>query len=502
MSYIMAFDQGTTSSRCIIFDKKGQAVAKAQREFTQIYPRPGWVEHDPNAIWESQYGVGKEAIQKAGITAEDIAALGITNQRETTLVWDRATGQPIHNAIVWQCRRTAPMCDDLRDSGYESLFASKTGLKLDAYFSATKLAWLLDNVPGARDKAERGDLLFGTVDTWLIWNLTGGTAHVTDHTNASRTLLYNIHTCEWDEDILRLLNIPRTMLPSVKSSSGVVAHTALFGGKIPVAGIAGDQQSSLFGQGCFLSGQAKNTYGTGCFLLMNTGGQPVRSRHGLITTMAASYGGKPQYALEGSVFIGGAVVQWLRDELKLITHAAETEALAASVPDTLGAYIVPAFVGLGAPYWDAHARGAIVGLTRGVTRTHIVRAALESMAYQTYAIVEAMISDIHAVDGNTFVSAPGAVLKKLPVDGGACANDFLMQFQADILGVPVERPSVIETTALGAAYLAGLAVGYWEGTDDIIANRGAERVFIPQMEQEIAKGLIKGWERAVKQIRG
>jgi glycerol kinase len=493
MRYIMAFDQGTTSSRCIIFDKKGRAVAKAQREFTQIYPQPGRVEHDPAAIWESQYGVGKEAMQKAGLSASDIAALGITNQRETTLVWERATGRPIHNAIVWQCRRTAPMCDRLRENGHEPMFTAKTGLKLDAYFSATKLAWLLDNVPNARKQAERGELLFGTVDTWLIWNLTGGTSHVTDHTNASRTLLYNIHTCEWDTEILRLLNIPVGMLPEVKPSSQAVASTSLFGGEISITGIAGDQQAALFGQACFHPGQAKNTYGTGCFLLMNTGDKPVQSRHGLLTTMAASYNQKAQYALEGSVFIGGAVVQWLRDELNLITHAAETEAVAQSVPDTLGAYLVPAFVGLGAPYWDAHARGAIVGLTRGVNRAHIVRAALESMAYQTQAIVAAMGSDTAGLKSN-------ATLKKLPVDGGACANNFLMQFQADILGVPVERPSVIETTALGAAYLAGLAIGYWESTDDITANRGVERVFSPQMDRETSQKLINGREAAVKQV--
>jgi glycerol kinase len=493
MSYIMAFDQGTTSSRCIIFDKKGRTVATAQREFAQIYPKPGWVEHDPAAIWETQYGVGKDALQKAGLTGADIAAMGITNQRETTLLWERATGKPLHNAIVWQCRRTAPMCDRLREENREALFSSKTGLKLDAYFSGTKLAWLLDNVPHAREKAESGELLFGTVDTWLIWNLTDGATHVTDHTNASRTLLYNIHTCEWDDKILRLLNIPRSLLPEVKASSEVVAYTSLFGGKIPIAGIAGDQQAALFGQACFSSGQAKNTYGTGCFLLMNTGDTPVQSRHGLLTTMAASYNGKVQYALEGSVFIGGAVVQWLRDELALIIHAAETEALAESVPDTQGAYLVPAFVGLGAPYWDAHARGAIVGLTRGVNKAHIVRAALESMAYQTKAVVAAMESDTADAENQT-------ALKKLPVDGGACANNFLMQFQADILNVPVERPSVIETTALGAAYLAGLAVGYWESTDDIIANRGVERVFVPQMKPEARQILMNGWERAVGQI--
>lgn len=486
----MAFDQGTTSSRCIIFDKKGRAVSKAQQEFTQIYPQPGWVEHDPTAIWETQFGVAKDALKKVNLTAKDITAMGITNQRETTLVWERATGKPVHNAIVWQCRRTTPLCDELREKGHEPMFTAKTGLKLDAYFSATKLAWILDNVPQAREKAKRGELLFGTVDTWLVWNLTQGKTHVTDHSNASRTLLYNIHTNEWDEEILRLLDIPKIMLPEVKSSSEVVAFTSLFGGNIPIAGIAGDQQAALFGQACFSEGQVKNTYGTGCFLLMNTGDRPIKSRHGLLTTMTASRGGKVQYALEGSIFIGGAVIQWLRDELGLITHAAETEAIAESVPDTQGAYLVPAFVGLGAPYWDAHARGIITGLTRGVNKAHIVRAALESMAYQTQALMNAMVSDVVI-----------SQIKKLPVDGGACVNNFLMQFQSDILGVPVERPSVIETTALGAAYLAGLAVGYWKSTDDIIDNRGVERVFTPQMDKETAGKLVMGWEKAVGQTR-
>lgn len=486
MGYIMAFDQGTTSSRCILFDRRGRAVAKAQREFAQIYPAPGWVEHDAAALWETQYGVARDAMEKAGAKPADIAALGITNQRETTLLWERATGKPLHNAIVWQCRRTAPMCDKLRADGHEPMFTEKTGLKLDAYFSGTKLAWLLDNIPDARRRAQAGGLAFGTVDTWLIWQLTDGKAHVTDHTNASRTLLYNIHNREWDAEILRLLDIPTSVLPVVKSSSEVVAHTALFGGEIPIAGIAGDQQAALFGQACFSAGQGKNTYGTGCFLLMNTGEVPVRSSHGLLTTMAASHGGRVQYALEGSVFIGGAVVQWLRDELGLITHAAETETLAQSVPDTQGAYIVPAFVGLGAPYWDAHARGIITGLTRGVNRAHLVRAALESMAYQTQAIVAAMAADAQTA------------IKKLPVDGGACANNFLMQFQADILGVSVERPQVIETTALGAAYLAGLAVGYWTSTDDIADNRGVERVFSPHMDAEKAQRLISGWDKAVQ----
>jgi len=484
--YIMSLDQGTTGSRCIIFDQQGRIAASAAREFAQIYPKPGWVEHDPAALWETQLGVAKDALEKAGLTAASIAALGITNQRETTLVWERATGMPIHNAIVWQCRRTADRCDQLIKDGHEEFFRSKTGLKPDAYFSATKLAWLLDNIPRAREKAERGELAFGTVDTWLIWNLTNGKTHVTDHTNASRTMLYNIHIQAWDEDILRLFNIPMSLLPQVKSSSEVVAHTAVFGKDIPIAGIAGDQQAALFGQACFEAGRAKNTYGTGCFLLYNIGDTPVTSQHGLITTMAASYGGRVQYALEGSVFIGGAIVQWLRDELNLITHAAETEAIAQSVPDTNGAYIVPAFVGLGAPYWQTHARGSITGLTRGVNRAHIVRAALESMAYQTQAIVAAMAQDT------------GMQIKKLPVDGGACANNFLMQFQADILGVEIERPIVIETTALGAAYLAGLAVGYWASTGEIIANRGIDRIFTPQMDVADAHRRLAGWEAAVR----
>jgi len=484
--YIMSFDQGTTGSRCIIFDKQGHITASAAREFTQIYPKPGWVEHDPAALWETQLSVAKDALTKASLTATDIAALGITNQRETTLVWDRASGKPIHNAIVWQCRRTADRCDQLINDGYEDFFRTKTGLKPDAYFSATKLAWLLDNIPNAREKAERGELAFGTVDTWLIWQLTNGKTHATDHTNASRTMLYNIHTLEWDAEILRLLDIPASLLPKVKSSSEIIATTNIFGKEIPIAGIAGDQQAALFGQACFEAGRAKNTYGTGCFLLYNTGETPVASQHGLITTMAASYGGRVQYALEGSVFIGGAIVQWLRDELNLITHAAETEEIAFSVPDTQGAYIVPAFVGLGAPYWDMHARGTITGLTRGVNRAHIVRAALESMAYQTQAIVAAMAQDAHTQ------------IKKLPVDGGACANNFLMQFTADILGVDIERPTVIETTALGAAYLAGLAVGFWNSTDDITANRSIDRVFTPQMDTQEAQHRLAGWEAAVR----
>jgi len=481
----MALDQGTTSSRCIIFNHHGEIVSAAQKEFTQIYPKPGWVEHDPEEIYQTQAIVGHQALISAGLTGADIAAIGITNQRETTIIWDRNTGKPIHNAIVWQCRRTAPMCDQLRS--LEEIIKSKTGLKLDAYFSATKVKWLLENIPEAKEKAQKGDLLFGTVDTWLIWKLTKGAIHTTDHTNASRTMLYNIHTREWDQDILIKLDIPKSILPKVVPSSGYVGETDVFGRCIPIAGIAGDQQAALFGQACFEPGQAKNTYGTGCFLLMNTGSTPVESNHGLITTMAASYCGKIQYALEGSVFIGGAVVQWLRDELGIINNAAETEPLAQSVPDSNGVYLVPAFVGLGAPYWDAYARGIIVGLTRGANKAHIVRAALESMAYQTLEIMEAMTADTHKPKS----------LHALQVDGGASANNFLMQFQADVLGLRVVRPKVTETTALGAAYLAGLAVGYWQDTDEIICNRAVEREFNPQMDEGIRHNLITGWKKAV-----
>ena len=485
--FIMALDQGTTSSRSIIFDRHGKIISKAQKEFTQIYPQPGWVEHDADEIYAARAVVAHEALISAGLVATDIAAIGITNQRETTVVWDRETGKPIHNAIVWQCRRTAQMCDELRAKGFESVIQAKTGLKLDAYFSATKVKWLLENVTGAKEKAENGQLLFGTIDTWLIWKLTKGATHVTDHTNASRTMLYNIHACEWDSEILAKLGIPVGMLPKVVQSSGHVADTDVFGGAIPIAGIAGDQQAALFGQACFKPGQAKNTYGTGCFLLMNTGQQPVESRHGLLTTMAASYNGKIQYALEGSVFIGGAVIQWLRDELGMINHAEESEAISESVTDNNGVYLVPAFVGLGAPYWDAYARGTMVGLTRGANKAHIVRAALESMAYQTLEIMEAMAADAHTP------------LDALQVDGGASANNFLMRFQADVLGVKTVRPVVTETTALGAAYLAGLAVGYWQGTDDILSNRAVDREFVPQMEMGASKQLVAGWKKAVAQ---
>ena len=485
MRFIMALDQGTTSSRCIIFDRNGKIISVAQKEFTQIYPQPGWVEHDADEIYATQALVAHEALISAKLTHADIAAIGITNQRETTVIWDRNTGKPIHNALVWQCRRTAPLCDRLRAEGFEETVGTKTGLKLDAYFSATKVKWLLENVPGAKEKAEKGELLFGTIDTWLMWKLTKGKAHVTDHTNASRTMLFNIHTREWDGDILAKLDIPKCILPKVVQSSGHVAETDVFGGSIPIAGIAGDQQAALFGQACFKPGQAKNTYGTGCFLLMNTGNQPVESRHGLLTTMAASYNGKIQYALEGSVFIGGAVIQWLRDELGLISHASDSEAIAESVADNNGVYLVPAFVGLGAPYWDAYARGTMVGLTRGANKAHIVRAALESMAYQTLEIMEAMAADAHTP------------LDALQVDGGASANNFLMQFQADVLGVKTVRPVVTETTALGAAYLAGLAVGYWRSTDDIVNNRAVEREFAPQMVADTREQLIAGWKKAV-----
>ena len=477
--FILALDQGTTSSRAIIFNRQGQIISVARQEFTQIYPQPGWVEHNANEIFETQLQVAKEALSHAGLTTKDIAAIGITNQRETTIIWDKTTGQPIHNAIVWQCRRTAGLCDQLKEAGHEEMIKAKTGLKLDAYFSATKVKWLLENIPGAKEKAQNGELIFGTVDTWLIWKLTK--THVTDHTNASRTMLYNIHTRQWDGEILKMLGIPACILPKVVSSSEYIADAH----GIPIAGVAGDQQAALFGQACFEPGQAKNTYGTGCFLLMNTGHEPIVSKHGLLTTMAASYNGKIQYALEGSVFIGGAVIQWLRDELGLIATAEETEAIALSVTDNNGVYLVPAFVGLGAPYWDPYARGIISGLTRGANKAHIVRAALESMAYQTLEIMEAMAQEAHTT------------LNALQVDGGASANNFLMQFQADVLGVKTVRPVVTETTALGAAYLAGLSVGYWQGTDDIVSNREIDQLFTPKMATDVREGLIAGWKNAV-----
>jgi len=490
MSFVLALDQGTTSSRAIVFDHAGTIRGAAQKEFRQIFPQPGWVEHDPTEIWATQSGVVTEALVSAGIGAGDLAALGITNQRETTLLWERASGKPVANAIVWQDRRTAATCDQLRAAGHEPLFRNKTGLVLDAYFSGTKLKWLLDNVAGARERALRGELAFGTVDSWLIWNLTGGAVHVTDASNASRTLLFDIHRGDWDEELLGLLDVPRAVLPAVVASSGVCGDATIAGTRVPIAGIAGDQQAALFGQACLTRGMAKNTYGTGCFLLLNTGAGAVPSSHQLVSTIAWKREDRIDYALEGSVFIAGAVVQWLRDGLKIIRSAAEVETLAASVPDNGGVYLVPAFAGLGAPHWDAYARGAIFGLTRGSTAAHIARAALESIAYQSAEVLRAMQGDA------------GLALAELRVDGGATANNLLMQFQADLLGVPVVRPKVQETTALGAAYLAGLAVGYWKNTDDIRANWRVDRRFEPQMSRERAVELTAGWDKAVKRSKG
>lgn len=484
----MALDQGTTSSRCIIFNKNGEIVSKAQKEFRQIYPKAGWVEHDPVEIWATQSGVALEAILMGNLQASDIAAIGITNQRETTIVWDKRTGAPVYNAIVWQCRRTADFCEALKKQGYEAMIREKTGLILDPYFSGTKIKWILDNVEGAREEAEKGNLLFGNVDTWLIWNLTKGDAYVTDYSNASRTMLFNIHTLQWDEEILKLLDIPECMLPKVKPSSEVYGHThkALFGDQIPIAGAAGDQQAALFGQTCFKEGTAKNTYGTGCFMLMNTGTKFVASKHGLLTTIAWGTDNKVEYALEGSIFVGGASIQWLRDELRMLKTAADSESYAAAVEDTNGVYLVPAFTGLGAPYWDPYARGTIVGLTRGTKKEHFIRATLESIAYQTKDVLKAMEDD------------SGISLVELNVDGGASTNNFLMQFQADILGVQVDRPEVVETTALGAAYLAGLAVGYWHSKEEISKNRRVAQSFAPHMEEEKRARLLKGWHRALK----
>ncbi|HEX4524879.1 MAG TPA: glycerol kinase GlpK [Casimicrobiaceae bacterium] len=490
MSFVLALDQGTTSSRAIVFDHAGAIRGAAQKEFRQIFPQPGWVEHDPTEIWATQSGVLIEALVSAGIGAGDLAALGITNQRETTLLWERASGKPVANAIVWQDRRTAATCDQLRAQGHEPLFRRKTGLVLDAYFSGTKLKWLLDHVPGARERAMRGELAFGTVDCWLIWNLTGGAVHVTDASNASRTLLFDIHRGDWDDELLALLDVPREVLPAVVASSGVCADATIAGSTVPIAGIAGDQQAALFGQACLERGMAKNTYGTGCFLLLNTGAGAVPSSNHLVSTIAWQRDGRIDYALEGSVFIGGAVVQWLRDGLKIIRTAPEVEALASSVPDNGGVYVVPAFAGLGAPHWDAYARGAMFGLTRGSTSAHIARAALESIAYQSAEVLRAMQSDARLA------------LAELRVDGGATANNLLMQFQADLLGVPVVRPKVQETTALGAAYLAGLAVGYWKNTDDIRANWRVDRRFEPAMTRERAAELTAGWDKAVKRAKG
>lgn len=485
--YILSFDQGTTSSRAIVFDHAGTICAVAQKEFKQIFPQPGWVEHDANEIWSTQLGVAAEAVTKAGLTIQQIAAIGITNQRETTVVWDRQTGMPIFHAIVWQDRRTAAYCDELKAAGHAAMIQSKTGLIIDAYFSATKLKWILDHVDGARAKAEKGELCFGTIDSWLVWKLTNGKVHVTDVSNASRTMLFNIHSLTWDEELLQLFNIPSTVLPEVKSSSEVYGHTQniLTAHNIPIAGIAGDQQAALFGQLCTQPGMVKNTYGTGCFMLMNTGEKAVRSQNHLLTTIAWKINGVTQYALEGSVFIAGAVVQWLRDGLKIIRSSKEVETLAATVKDSEGVYIVPAFAGLGAPYWNQHARGTITGITRGTTAGHIARASLDSIAYQTMDVLKAMEADA------------GITIKELRVDGGATTNNLLMQFQSDLLNAKVVRPIVTETTALGAAYLAGLAVGYWKSTEDIQQQWQMDRTFTPQISDDQRQQLSKGWKRAV-----
>lgn len=484
--YVIALDQGTTSSRTIIFDKEQNIVGVAQKEFTQIYPKQGWVEHDPKEIWSSQYGVLNEAMARSGVRADEVAAIGITNQRETTVVWDKNTGEPVYNAIVWQCRRTSNICDDLKAKGLGDYVRENTGLQIDAYFSGTKIKWILDNVEGAREKAEAGDLLFGTVDTWLLWKLTEGKVHATDYTNASRTMIYNIKKLEWDEKLLQELNIPRSMLPEVKKSSEVYGETNINGVMIPISGIAGDQQAALYGQTCFTPGEAKNTYGTGCFLLVNIGEEMKLSENGLVTTIAATSHDKVQYALEGSIFVGGAVVQWIRDELKLIYDSKDSEYFATKVKDNAGVYVVPAFVGLGAPHWDQYARGAILGLTRGANRYHIIRAALESIAYQTKDVLVAMEKDA------------GIELQNLKVDGGASANNFLMQFQADILDRTVLRPVIAETTALGAAYLAGLAVGFWANEDEVKTKWAIDGEYNPDMKSEDRDALYAGWEKAVK----
>ena len=490
--YVMALDAGTTSSRCILFNKEGAMVSVAQKEFTQHFPKPGWVEHDANEIWSTQLGVAVEAVLKAGATAADIAAIGITNQRETTIVWDKITGEPVCNAIVWQCRRTSEYCDSLKEKGLVEMFRQKTGLVIDAYFSGTKLKWILDHVPGARERAERGELLFGTVETWLIWKLTKGKVHVTDYSNASRTMLFNINTLEWDDEILAELNIPKCMLPEVKASSCVYGETdpQFFGAPIAIGGAAGDQQAALFGQTCFEPGEAKNTYGTGCFMLMNTGEKPVFSKNGLVTTIAWGLDGKVEYALEGSIFVAGAAIQWLRDELQIIERAYETEELAQRVPDTNGCYVVPAFTGLGAPHWDQYARGAILGLTRGVNRYHIIRATLDSLCYQVNDVLKAMEAD------------SGIKLAALKVDGGACANNYLMQTQSDIINAPVQRPCCVETTAMGAAYLAGLAVGYWKDKEEVRKNWAIDRTFEPQISDEKREEMVNGWKKAVSRSFG
>lgn len=485
--YIMALDAGTTSNRCILFNKKGEICSMAQREFHQYFPQPGWVEHDADEIWASMLGVAVEAMSRIGAEAADIAAIGITNQRETTIVWDKETGEPIAHAIVWQCRRTAAYCDSLKEQGYMDSFRKKTGLVIDAYFSATKIKWLLDHVPGARERAEKGELLFGTVETWLIWKLTKGAVHVTDYSNASRTMMFNINTLEWDDEILEELNIPKCMLPQVKESSEIYGETdpSFFGGRISVAGAAGDQQAALFGQACFEKGETKNTYGTGGFLLMNAGDKPVFSKNGLVTTIGWGLNGKITYVLEGSVFVAGAAIQWLRDELHLVDSASDTEYFAGKVPDANGCYVVPAFTGLGAPYWDQYARGTIVGLTRGVNKYHVIRATLESLAYQVNDVLEVMKEDA------------GSDLAVLRVDGGASANNLLLQIQADISNVAVERPECIETTALGAAYLAGLAVGFWESKEAVLESRNVERIFRTQIDDAKRNAMVKGWRAAV-----
>ena len=486
--YVMALDAGTTSNRCILFNEKGEICSMAQKEFTQYFPKPGWVEHDPREIWSTQLSVARQAMNQINASAADIAAIGITNQRETAIVWDKNTGKPVYNAIVWQCRRTSEYCDSLKDKGLTEMFQKKTGLVIDAYFSGTKVKWILDHVEGARERAKRGELLFGTVETWLIWKLTKGAVHVTDYSNAARTMLFNINTLEWDDEILEELGIPKCMLPQARPSSEVygMSDASYFGGEIPIAGAAGDQQAALFGQTCFTPGEAKNTYGTGAFLLMNTGEKPVFSENGLITTIAWGLDGKVNYALEGSIFVAGAAIQWLRDEMKLVDSSPDSEYMATKVKDTNGCYVVPAFTGLGAPYWDQYARGTIVGITRGVNKCHIIRATLESLAYQTNDVLKAMEADSKIK------------LSTLKVDGGASANNFLMQFQSDILNTKVRRPRCVETTAMGAAYLAGLAVGYWKDKEDVIKNWNVDREFEPNMDETERNDKISGWKKAVK----
>ena len=490
--YVMALDSGTTSNRCILFNEKGEMCSVAQKEFKQYFPKPGWVEHDANEIWSTQLGVAVEAMQNVGATAEDIAAIGITNQRETTIVWDKETGEPVYHAIVWQCRRTSEYADSLKAKGLTDTFRAKTGLVIDAYFSGTKLKWILDNVPGVRERAEKGELLFGTVETWLIWKLTKGKVHVTDYSNASRTMLFNINTLQWDDEILAELNIPKCMLPEAKPSSCVYGNSdpSYFGGEIPIGGAAGDQQAALFGQTCFNAGEAKNTYGTGCFMLMNTGEKPVFSKNGLVTTIAWGLDGKVNYALEGSIFVAGAAIQWLRDELRVIDSAPDSEYMATKVKDTNGCYVVPAFTGLGAPHWDQYARGTIVGITRGVNKYHIIRATLDSLCYQANDVLKAMEAD------------SGIKLSALKVDGGASANNYLMQTQSDVINAPVERPCCVETTAMGAAYLAGLAVGYWANKEEVLKNWAIDRTFKPEITDEKRSKMISGWNKAVKYSYG